>query len=112
MPGFGKRYGPAVATPEGTIADLKERIARHNALYAEHIGELVDCLFEKYMAHPDKQSEKLLIMHLGSEFFTRFEAAQPAQRTGETAELCRWCNAPETAHTPTMRHKFTVASRR
>jgi cob(I)alamin adenosyltransferase len=75
MPGYGKRIGPAIRTPEGRVMELERELERHNKLYAEHINELVDCLFEKYIERPDKQSEKLLIMHMGGEFFRRRDAA-------------------------------------
>ena len=74
MPGYGKHIGPAIKTPEGTIAELRSELARHNKLYADHIAELVDCLFEKYIEHPDKASEKLLIMHMGGKFFSKRES--------------------------------------
>ena len=33
-------------------------------------------------------------------------AQQNVQRIGGTS--CRWCNKPESEHTPRMRHKFTA----
>jgi hypothetical protein len=76
MPGFGKRIGPAIKTPEGRIAELERELARHKAIYAEHVDELVNCLFNRYMSAPDKETEKLLIMHMGGEFFRRRDAAK------------------------------------
>ena len=113
MPGFGKHIGPAIKTPEGRVLELERELASHRKLYTEHINELIDCLFEKYIAAPDKESERLLIMHLGGKFFRKREAAQRetadggTQRTGlyidpdpftfcqhgERPENCEICNS-------------------
>jgi hypothetical protein len=83
MPGYGKHIGPAVKTPEGRVIELERELSRHKALYAEHVGELVERLFGHYLAGPDKETEKLLIMHMGGEFFRRREASTHPAPTPE-----------------------------
>lgn len=40
-------------------------------LFNNHVEELVEQLYIKWLENPDSQTQKLLIMHLGSEFFNR-----------------------------------------
>ena len=49
----------------------KEELKRLQALYNEHVTELVEQLFVKYQQKPDAETQRLLVIHMGSKFFER-----------------------------------------
>ena len=59
------------ATDAEKLIELKVAIKRDKELLYSQINELVEALFHKYRKSPDVQSRKLLIAHMGMEFFKR-----------------------------------------
>ena len=71
MPGFGAHHKHIPLSDADKVIFLQDTLQREHNIYVEHVSELVEALYRHYEAHPDKETEKLLIMHLGSEFFER-----------------------------------------
>ena len=68
--GWGKvRARPA--TDAEKLILLHAEMIRDKELGDLQTAELVEALFVKYQENPDKYTKKLLIMHMGSEFFER-----------------------------------------
>ena len=68
--GWGKNPGRPLTDAEKLVI-LQEDLERYKEMTTRQIVELVEALFVKHQENPDKHSEKLLVMHLGSIFFER-----------------------------------------
>lgn len=62
------------ATDAEKLAILQEKFSHEQEVMQRQINELVEALFVKYQENPDSETKKLLIIHLGSEFFKRTKA--------------------------------------